>query len=600
MKCPHFAELVFVQAEKYKEKAALWFKNEKTSAWQPISWNEFANQVKYTAKAMLDLGVESKQNIAIFSQNKPESFVVDFAAFVFQGVCVPLYATSTKEQVEYIINDATIETIFVGEQYQYDIAYEVMKTSEFLKRIIYFDEKIKAHKEDNIIYFQDLLQQGEATYGDFDIKQYQQKATEDDLASILYTSGTTGDPKGVMLAHYNYLEVMRIHDVRLTSMTDKDKSIAFLPITHVFERAWSYLCLFKGVEVYVNLRPQDVQQTIKEVQPTLLCAVPRFWEKVYIEVKDRLSNYTPLMLGVITWALVVGKKYNVDNLRLEKKPNWWLALRYKIADKLIFSKVKKTLGIENGNFFPVAGAPLSDDILEFFRSIGIPLVYGYGLTESTATVSCFTYTKYEFGTIGAIMPDIEVKIGEDNEILLKGKTITQGYYKRPELNKIAFTEDGFFRTGDAGNVVNNQIVLTERIKDLFKTSNGKYIAPQQIEIRLTTDRFISQVAVIADQRNYVTALIVPDIAALKKYAEESLIEYTSIDELLVHPSIIEFYMDKIKLLQKGMASFEQIKKFTLIKQGFSLETGELTNTLKLRRTVIGQKNKAIIDKMYEK
>jgi long-chain acyl-CoA synthetase len=275
-----------------------------------------------------------------------------------------------------------------------------------------------------------------------------------------------------------------------------------------------------------------------------------------------------------------------------------LRVKYAIADKLIFSKLKETLGVENAKLLPTAGARLSDDITLFFRSIGIPIDYGYGLTESTATVACYEDDAYEIGTVGTIMPDLQVKIGEDNEILLKGKTIFPGYYNNQAANETAFTPDGWFRTGDAGHIKDNRIVLTDRIKDLFKTSNGKYIAPQEIETRLGLDKYIEQVAVIGDERNYVTAIVAPSIPALEQYAKANKIQYENIDELLNLPSIHDFMQSRIAEMQKGMANYEMIKRFTLIRTSFAIETGELTNTLKIRRAVIMQKYKILIDEMY--
>jgi long-chain acyl-CoA synthetase len=597
MNCPHFAELVFHQAQKYGNKTALWYQNKETKSWTPISWNQFASSVKTTAKAIYDIGISNQQKIAIYSPNKPESFIVDFASFTLNAVVVPLYATSTVQQIEYIINDASISILFVGEQFQYDNAYEVMKTSRHLKHIVIFDNAVVTHGEETSIYFTDFLKAGEKSTTDIQT-QKTKPYSEEDPATLMYTSGTTGEPKGVILSHGNYLEAMRIHDIRLTTVTDQDTSIAFLPINHVLERAWCYFCLFKGVEIYINLHPQDIQQAIRQVHPTLMCAVPRFWEKVYIGVQEKLEEFSPFMKGIVAWAIATGKKHNIDHIRLQKKPSPWLSLCYFVADKIVFSKLKKTLGFERANFLPTAGASLSDEITIFLRSIGIPIIYGYGLTETTATVCCFEYYGYEVGTAGSIMPDIQVKIGEDNEILVKGKTVFHGYYNRPEINKTAFTEDGFFKTGDAGKVINNQIILTERLKDLFKTSNGKYIAPQQIETRLTTDKYIDQVAIIGDQRNYVTAIVVPNLDFLKEYADNKKIAYQSTDDLLSNPQIVAFYQDRINNTQKDMASFEQIKKFTLIKKGFTLEAGEITNTLKLRRAVIQQRYKSIIDQMY--
>ncbi len=598
METTHFARLIQKQAKNYTDRQALCFRKNLTDEWSRIKWNEFSKQVDVTAGALLAAGVEPQKAIGQFSSNMPENLIVDFAAFSVRAIVVPMYATSSVQQVEFIVDDAEIELIFVGEQVQYDVAIEVLKTSKVLKKIVAFDTSVKLQDNTNSMYFSDFIKLGQDKEIPAKVEKLREEANEADLACILYTSGTTGNPKGVMMPHSCFNEAMRIHVLRLTSVTDADTSLAFLPLSHVFERTWCYFCLFKGVTIYINLRPLEIQQTIKDVRPTLMCAVPRFWEKVYAGVQENIGKMSPLMQGIVTWAVVTGKKYNLDKLRKNKKPDLWLKIKYTIADKLIFSKVKKTLGIENANMLPTAGARLSDEITVFMRSIGVPIIYGYGLTESTATVTCFDYTHYKIGTVGSIMPDVSVRIGDDSEILLKGKTIFPGYYKKPEANKVAFTPDGWFRTGDAGYIKDNKIILTERIKDLFKTSNGKYIAPQEIETRLGMDKYIEQVAVIGDERNFVTAIVVPSIPALEEYAKQNNIIYENLDELLASDKIYKLIESKIAERQNGMASYEMIKKFKLIKKGFTIETGELTNTLKMRRAIIMQKYKSLIDDMY--
>ena len=594
----HLSQIVPFQSKKYQQKPFLYSKKDSSKVWESITWHDFDEQVNLVAKALVELGVNEFERVGQFSQNLAENLIVDFGLYANRAVLVPLYATSSVLQVEYIVNDAEINIMFVGEQLQYDVACEVLKTSKFLKQIIVFDPNVVLNADFKSIYYADLLAIGKNSSKHFEVTQRTDDATENDLACVLYTSGTTGTPKGVMMPHSCYIEAMRIHKIALTSVTNADVSIAFLPLSHVFERTWCYFCIYSGVSIYVNLRPMEIQQTIKDIRPTLMCAVPRFWEKVYAGVQDNISKMSPFKMGMVAWALAVGKIYNLDFKRVGKTPSLIIQIKYAIADKLIFSKVKKTIGLENANMLPTAGAKLSDEINTFMRSIGVPIVYGYGLTESTATVSCFSYVDFKIGTVGRIMPDVQVKIGEDSEILLKGKTIFPGYYKNEEATATAFTEDGWFKTGDAGFLEGNQIVLTERIKDLFKTSNGKYIAPQSIETLLALDKYIEQVAAIGDERNFVTAIIVPNMPAILEYAEKKKIVFESEDELLKTPEIYNLLDGRIKELQKGMANYEQIKKFSLIRKGFSIETGELTNTLKIRRAVIMQSYKSIIDELY--
>ena len=593
----HFSKLISYQSAKYKDKVV--FNQRKTiqSDWEQMSWEQMESDVISLSRQFLASGVEVQARIGQFSNNLTENLIVDFALFSIRGVVVPMYATSTAAQIEYIVKDASIEILFVGNQTQYAIALEAQKSCPTLKTIIVFDQDVVLHSSDDC-YYADYLQSGRKLNASEEYKIRQKDASLDDMACILYTSGTTGNPKGVVLVQNNLTSAVRIHYKRLTSISDTDTSIAFLPLSHIFERMWTYYCLSKGVEIFINLNPIEVTETIKDVNPTLMCAVPRFWEKVYAGVQEKINEMSPVQQAIVTWALATGKRYNINTLRLGKKPDIFLQAQYKIADKLIFSKVKNTLGIQNGQMFPVAGAKLSDEINQFMHCMGVPITYGYGLTESTATVCCFDYTYYTIGSVGKIMPEVEVKIGEENEILLRGNTIFPGYYNQPEINKAAFTADGWFKTGDAGYIEDDILYLTDRIKDLFKTSYGKYIAPQEIETRLVLDKYIEQVAVIGDEKPYVTALIVPDYAALEKFATKQMIHFTTREELLENETIQELIRIRIDKAQQGMANYEMVKKFTLLGQPFSIQTGELTNTLKLKRVIVNHQYKLLIDKMY--
>ena len=596
----HLSVLVHRRAEKYGDKVALKYRDYETSQWIPITWNQFSQTVRQVANALVELGVQEEENIGIFSQNKPECLYVDFGAFANRAVTIPLYATSSPAQAQYIINDAQIRYIFVGEQFQYDAAFSVFGFCQSLQQLIIFDRAVVRDPRDmTSIYFDEFLETGKGLPNNDIVEERTSRASDDDLANILYTSGTTGEPKGVMLHHSNYMEAFRIHDIRLVDMTDQDVSMNFLPLTHVFEKAWTYLCIHKGVQICINLRPVDIQTTIKEIRPTLMCSVPRFWEKVYAGVQEKIAQETGLKKAMMLDAIKVGKIHNIDYLRKGKTPPLMNQLKYKFYEKTVYALLKKTIGIENGNFFPTAGAAVPDEICEFVHSVGINMLVGYGLTESTATVSCFLNKGYEIGSVGTIMPDVEVKIGEENEILLRGKTITKGYYKKAEATAAAIDKDGWFHTGDAGYMKDGQLYLTERIKDLFKTSNGKYISPQALETKLAIDRYIDQIAIIADQRRFVSALIVPVYGFVKDYAKEKGIEYKDMEELLQHPKVIGLFRARIDTLQQQFAHYEQVKRFTLLPEPFSMERGELTNTLKLKRPVVAKNYKELIDKMYE-
>lgn len=594
--------LVRRQAAKYGNREVFSHKDYSTNRWVSTSWNRFAEQVSDMAKAMVILGIREEENISTYTQNKPEGLIVDFAAFDNRAVTVPLYPTSSLDQIKYIIDEAEIRFLFVGGQVQYDNAIIALRECPTLEKLILFDPDIKrAESDSSSVYFEDLIAMGKSAdekVGE-EVERRRNAGSPDDLATLIYTSGTTGEPKGVMLAHSNYDEAMRIHLQRLVTCSDKDVSLCFLPLTHVFERAWSYYCLTVGMRIAINVDPKDIQNTIREIRPTIMCSVPRFWEKVYAGVQEKINETTGLKKALMLDAIRVGRIHNLDYLRLGKTPPVMNQLKYKFYEKTIYSLLKKTIGIENGNFFPTAGAAVPDEINEFVHSVGINMVVGYGLTESTATVSCTLPVGYDIGSVGVVLPGIEVKIGEDNEILLRGKTITKGYYKKAEATAAAIEPDGWFHTGDAGYFKNGQLFLTERIKDLFKTSNGKYVAPQALETKLVIDRYIDQIAIIADQRKFVSALIVPVYGFVKEYAKEKGIEYKDMTELLQHPKIVGLFRARIDTLQQQFAHYEQIKRFTLLPEPFSMERGELTNTLKLKRAVVAKNYSEQIEKMYE-
>ena len=596
----HLSVLIHDQARKYGNRSVLTFRPFGSLQWKTVTWNQFSLRVKQVSNAMLNLNIKPQENIAVFAQNCIHYLYTDFGAYGVKAVSIPFYATSSETQIQFMINDAQVRVLFVGEQEQYDKALRVFTLCPSLERIIIFDESVRISPNDpNAMYFSDFLKLGEGLPRQTEVENLWKTADFNDICNILYTSGTTGDSKGVVLTYGQYQAALEAND-KCVSVGESDRSISFLPLTHIFERGWAYLCLSEGAEIIINTYPKEIQDSMRQTHPTCMSSVPRFWEKVYQAVKDKIDRSGAVQKKMFAYALSVGRKYNIEYLSHAKRPPLPLALEYKVVDKAILSLVRKTMGLINPNILPTAGAYVSPEVEEFIHSIGLNMVVGYGLTESLATVSCDHLSDgYTLGSVGRPIEGIQIKIGENDEILLKGPTITRGYYKRDSINAVSFDEDGFFHTGDSGYLKDGELFLKERIKDLFKTSNGKYIAPQQIEALLLVDKFVDQAAVIADQRKFVSALIVPAYSQLEEWARDNGVSYSTIDELCAHPKVNAMMKERIDTLQQTLSHYEQIKRFTILPKPFSMESGELTNTLKLRRQVVNKNYKEFIDKMYE-
>ena len=596
----HLSVLIHDQARKYGNRSVLTFRPFGSLQWKTVTWNQFSLRVKQVSNAMLNLNIKPQENIAVFAQNCIHYLYTDFGAYGVKAVSIPFYATSSETQIQFMINDAQVRVLFVGEQEQYDKALRVFTLCPSLERIIIFDESVRISPNDpNAMYFSDFLKLGEGLPRQTEVENLWKTADFNDICNILYTSGTTGDSKGVVLTYGQYQAALEAND-KCVSVGEGDRSISFLPLTHIFERGWAYLCLSEGAEIIINTYPKEIQDSMRQTHPTCMSSVPRFWEKVYQAVKDKIDRSGAVQKKMFAYALSVGRKYNIEYLSHAKRPPLPLALEYKVVDKTILSLVRKTMGLINPNIFPTAGAYVSPEVEEFIHSIGLNMVVGYGLTESLATVSCDHLSEgYTLGSVGRPIDGIQIKIGENDEILLKGPTITRGYYKRDSINAVSFDEDGFFHTGDSGYLKDGELFLKERIKDLFKTSNGKYIAPQQIEALLLVDKFVDQAAVIADQRKFVSALIVPAYSQFEEWARDNGVSYSTIDELCAHPKVNAMMKERIDTVQQTLSHYEQIKRFTILPKPFSMESGELTNTLKLRRQVVNKNYKEFIDKMYE-
>ena len=596
----HMSVLIHDLAKKYGDREMLIYQDFGGKEWKSLSWNQVSQTVKQVSNALLNLGVRVQENIGVFSQNSVQYLECDFGAWGVRAVTIPFYATSSEQQIQFMINDAKIRYLFVGEQEQYDRARRVVSLCPTLERIIVFDPLVHISSHDpNALYFSDFLKLGENLPRQTEVEARQREASFDDIANILYTSGTTGDSKGVILPHSQFHAAFEANN-KCVPVDENDRVMNFLPFTHIFERGWTILALTKGATLIVNTHPQEVQQSMRETHPTCMSSVPRFWEKVYMGVMDKIDHASTMQRKLFKHALAVGRKHNIEYLSLGKKPPMALHLEYEMLNRTVFSLVRKELGLENAHFFPTAGAAVSAHVEEFVHSIGINMIVGYGLTESLATVSCdHLGAPYTVGSVGQPIEGIDIKVSEEGEILLKGPTITPGYYNREDLTKAAFTEDGYFKTGDAGYLKDGELFLTERIKDLFKTSNGKYIAPQMIESKLLVDKYIDQICIVADQRKFVSALIVPVYTLLEEYAREHNISFEDREQLCGNPQIIEMMKERIDTLQQQLAHYEQVKRFVLLPHHLSMEKGELTNTLKIRRRVLYENYKEQIDMMYE-
>ena len=599
-----FVELIPSQSGKYGEREALRFRDYDTQVWSSITWNGFKERIERAAGALLVNGVEPQGRVCLFTQNCPEVLITHFGAFYNRAIPVPIYATSSRDEVAYIVKDSGATILFAGDQGQYEIARQVIDECPTLKFIVTLHPQVKRAADDkSTLTWQEFLSTGDKLGKEVlaELDKRKQSGQPDDTMYLIYTSGTTGVPKGVMLTHSNMNAAMDAHIERFDTIIDDktDISLSFLPFSHVFELGWTMVCLCTGIRVAINYNTKEIQRAVKEVQPNYMCSVPRFWEKVYTAINDNLQGAKPVVRMMVKQAIRVGKIRNLKYARMGKKAPALIEKQYQYFEKKVFNKLRGAIGVTDGKMFPTAGAMLSDNITEFLHAVGINICIGYGLSETNASVSFFTAPNWTIGTVGMPISSIQVKIGDQNEILVKGPTVMKGYYNKAEETAKAIDADGWFHTGDCGELApTGEIILTERLKDLYKTSNGKYIAPQVLETMLGQDKFIEQVAIIGDGRKYVSALIVPDFEELKAYADKKHIEHPTIEDLVNNADIHKMIEDRINDYQKDLAGYEQIKRFVLLPKAFTMESGELTNTLKIRRAVINKRYALLIDAMY--
>lgn len=583
----NIASFIQINAEKFPAKPAIGFK--KKNEWTDINWALFRTTVFKMANALRQAGVVQGDRVAIYSENSAEWITADLACLVSGAVTVPIYATNTPEQAQYIVRDSGAKVILAGNQEQYDAATGFAESG--LVTLVLAAKKSIWIKPECGIYLEDFIQ-GHAD--DFSIVEVEPAS----MATLIYTSGTTGVPKGVMLSHGNFQSAFDAHFSFFKFKNfEKEHSLAFLPLTHVFEHSWTLLCLYGGAKVSFLENPKHIAGALTEVQPTMMCAVPRFYQKIYAGVQEMVEEGSAIKRKIFNWALKTGSQ--VAELKCEGK-SIPLSLKIKntTADRLVFSKIKKKMGGKLW-FMPCGGASISTEVTKFFDALGIHITVGYGLTETTATVTAFPLTRYRHGSAGKLLNHTEIKIGEQSEILARGGGIMHGYYNKPEETAKVFTPEGWFKTGDAGMLDDEgNLFITDRIKDLMKTSNGKYIAPQPIENLLSNNNLVTQVMLIAEGRPFVSALIVPNFEALMEQLKSLKIPFTNWETIVKTDAVIKFYREKIDEFQKNLPGFERVKRFTLLPAEFEIQTGEITPTLKVKRSVVLSRYAGLIDEMY--
>lgn len=588
-------------ANKYFQEESLG-KKDASGNYHYITYGELLNRVNNFASASLEFNINKDDRIALMAENSPEWVISDLGLMQVAGLNVPIYPTLTHLQLEYILNNCTAKGIIVSNNTHYQKVVKIFDSVPTLEFVIYINPvTIVEHSKVKTISFEDFLKLGHQNIekNKNTIEERIQSIQEDDVCSLIYTSGTTGDPKGVMLTHKNFMSNATESAKLLINPAKNETELSFLPLSHVLERVVYYaLVVVSGKRVAYVESLDTITNNMIEVKPTLLVSVPRIYEKIYNKVMDGVNSSPPLRQKIFKWALKVGKEY-YEASRYGKGLSFALEMEYKIADKLVFSKIKEKTG-GNIQTFVSGGAPLMKELAEFFAYIGLPILEGYGLTETSPVISFNRRGNIKFGTVGQMIPDVFVKIADDGEILCKGPNIMKGYYNNPEATAEVI-KDGWFATGDIGELDSeNFLKITDRKKEILVMSNGKNVAPQPIENLLKTSNYVEQVAVIANNRKYVSALIVPSTDALLRKASELGITNHSKEELCKHPKILEFMRAEITSITKDkLARFEEIKKFTLLPNEFTIDSNEITPTLKLKRKVINQNYSDLIESMYD-
>jgi long-chain acyl-CoA synthetase len=585
---------ILTNLEAHYRKPAL-LRHKADGAWRDISTEEFGARVRFAALGLLALGVGKGDRVAILSENRPEWTVCDHAILGLGAVNVPIYPTLLTDQIRYILDNSQSKVLVLSTADQLAKVAPILGSLPHLTRLVIMADA--PGRPAASIGWGDLLKEGDrlrrSDAGRFDAAR--QAVGPEDLASILYTSGTTGDPKGVMLTHGNFASNVNA-TLRIIPFSSEDVTLSFLPLTHVFERMVEFAYLAAGATIAYAESIEAVPQNIAEIRPTVVAGVPRLFEKMHARILETVRASSFIRRAIFNWAIGVGRRRALAVLD-HRPPPLWARIAHPIADHLVFAKLRQRMG-GRLRFFISGGAPLAPEISEFLHAAGLRVLEGYGLTETSPVVAVNTLDQTRIGTVGPVIPGVEVRIAPDGEILVRGPNVMKGYFRDEQATREAM-EGGWFHTGDIGLVdADGFLKITDRKKEVLKTSGGKMVAPQPIENLLRTDRFISQAVLIGDRRNFISALIVPDARLLESYARRKAIPFTSVDDLVRDPRVLDLFRRRVEAKMSGLPSYSTIKKIRLLARELTQESGELTPTLKVKRRVVEQKYAGLIDSMY--
>lgn len=588
--------IFFDRACRYGRREALLYKDKTSGSYQAWTWDNWKTRVEQTAAGLFSLGVRRGDRVGLLSENRPEWTVADLGILSLGAVTVPVYPTSSPKEVAHILNDAGIRFLFLSNSGHYERLKEFVAGANVVA--ILFDETPAV--SGGALKLEELSLKGKIFLeGNSDaVQDWVRETGSDDLATLIYTSGTTGPPKGVMLTHRNFI-ANYLGAAQVIQVDDSDLALSFLPLSHVFERlAGYYFMIFNGARIAYAESMQTVPEDLVQVRPTVAASVPRLYEKMYLKIQESMKAASPVKKHLFDWALSIGREC-LSIRTAGRVPNFLMRLKYGLADRLVFRKLKDKLG-GRMRFFISGGAPLAKELGEFFGASGVLILEGYGLTETSPVIAVNSEAHVKYGTVGRPLPNVEVRIAADGEILTRGPCVMKGYYKNEAATAAVF-EGEWFKTGDIGEIdAEGFLKITDRKKDLIVTSGGKNISPQNIENMILMDPSFLQVVVIGDKRNYLVALIVPQKKNLEDKALELGIGELSWTDKLRHPAILAWAEAKIQARTRDLARYEQIKYFTFLEKELSLEAGELTPTLKVKRKIIMERFAPLIDAMYEK